>query len=66
MTAPQGQYFVSIKASSPYGIVTSTPIEVVVADLCLETDYSITVPVIDMTVTVLGPSVQAPFDRPVS
>ena len=44
----------------------STPIEVVVADFCLETQYVIEVTEIEIDITVLGPVVTKPFDKPVS
>ena len=66
ITAPQDQYYFKIRASSPYGTVDSTPIEVVVADFCLETQYVIEVTEIEIDITVLGPVVTKPFDKPVS
>lgn len=56
ITAPQDQYFLFIKAVSPYGSSTSQGIEVVVADLCLETFYSVEDTFIELAMTVFGPS----------
>ena len=44
--------------------MSSPLIELVIADLCLETIYKIDVDRIDIAVTVLGPQVLEPFDRP--
>ena len=64
ITAPQDQYFLFIKAMSPYGTATSQGIEVVVADLCLETTYSIVDTVIELQLSVFGPGQTEIFDKP--
>ena len=42
------------------------PIEVVIADLCLETQFTIVQTQIEIELTVLGPSVTESFDKPIS
>lgn len=55
-----------IKADSPYATAFSLPIEVVVADFCLETEYIINVIEVELDLTLLGPQVTKTFDKPVT
>ena len=66
VTAPQGQYEWKIRANSPYATALSDPIEIVVADFCLETAYIVDILEVEIDLTLLGPSVTATFDRPVT
>ena len=62
--SPQGQYFLAIQAQSTFGQATSGLIEVIVADFCLETAFFAEIMSIEMSLTVLGPSVTENFDKP--
>ena len=66
VTAPQGQYEWKIRANSPYATALSGPIEIVVADFCLETAYIVDILEVEIDLTLLGPSVTATFDKPVT
>ena len=53
-------------ATSPFATAVSQPIEVVIADLCLETQFTIQETTLNIDLTVLGPEVTRNFDKPIT